>query len=106
MGAEAERKSRNSADWSAVPLDSASGHELIRERLAIYGRAMALAGAFFLVANVQVGFFLMGVPASVYVGLLSVKLHALVVAIFGLEWFLSRHARLSPAAYELIDAAS
>jgi serine/threonine-protein kinase len=93
-------------DWSAVPLDSKSGQQLVRARVATFGGAMALAGTFFLVANAQVGFLLMGVPAEVYVGLLSTKLHALVVLVFGLEWLLGSRARLSAAAYDFIDAAT
>lgn len=93
-------------DWSAVPLDSKSGHELIRSRVAIYGGAMALAGAFFLIANTQVGFLLMGVPINVYLELLSVKLHALIVALFGVQWWLGRKAQLSAAAYTWFDTVA
>jgi serine/threonine-protein kinase len=93
-------------DWSAVPLDSKSGHELIRSRVATYGGAMALAGAFFLIANTQVGFVLMGVPMAVYLKLPSVKLHALVVVLFAVEWLLGRRARLGATAYHWLDAVT
>jgi serine/threonine-protein kinase len=93
-------------DWSAVPLDSKSGHELIRSRVATYGSAMALAGAFFLLANTQVGFLLMGVPINVYLGLLSVKLHGVVVTLFAIEWWLCKRGQLSAAAYNWLDAVT